>query len=73
MKYEHYGEDASFVKKFLKDYLREKRTKAISEVHSSGADFLGHYHIATKEITNSQLVDETMKCYEYIKNIISRN
>jgi flavodoxin len=73
MKYEKFGEDASFVKRFLKDYLREKRTKAVSEVKSSGGEFVGHYHIATKEIPDSQIVDETMKCFEYIKKIISNN
>jgi hypothetical protein len=73
MKYEKFGEDASFAKRFLKDYLREKRTKAVSEVKSSGGEFVGHYHIATKEIPDSQIVDETMKCFEYIKKIISNN
>ncbi len=33
---------------------------------------IGHYHIATKEITDTQIVDEAMKCFEYIKKIISK-
>lgn len=70
MKYEQYGDDASFVKRFLRDYLREKRTNAIIEVSKSGGDFVGHYHIATKGITDTQIVDEAKKCFEYIEKTI---
>ena len=71
MKYEQYGEDASFIKRFLKDYLKEKREAAVSEVSNSGGRFIGHYHIPTKEKTNSEIVEEAMKCFDYVKKTIS--
>jgi hypothetical protein len=71
MKYEQYGDDASFIKRFLKDYLRGKREVAVSEVSNSGGMFIGHYHIPTKEKTDSEIIDEAMKCFDYVKRAIS--
>lgn len=48
LKYEQYGDDASFIKKFLKDDLEGKRETAVSEVINSGGEFIGHYHFETK-------------------------
>ena len=67
MKYEQYGDDASFIKRFLRDYLREKREVAVSEVSNSGGKFIGHYHIPTKEKTDQEIIDETMKAIDYVK------
>ena len=67
MKYEQYGDDAPFIKRFLRDYLRGKRTTAASEVENSGGQFIGHYHITTKEKTDQEIIDETMKAVEYVK------
>jgi flavodoxin len=71
MKYEQYGDDASFIKRFLRDYLRGKREVAVSEVKNLGGEFIGHYHIATKEMTDKEIIDETMKCIDYAKKVIS--
>jgi len=60
MKYEHYGEDASFIKRFLRDYLREKRAAAASEVKNAGGEFVGHYHFETKGNTDAQLTKDTL-------------
>jgi hypothetical protein len=73
MKYEQYGDDAFFIKRFLRDYLRGKRETAASEVSNSGGKFIGHYHIPTKEKTDSEIVDEAMKCSDYIKMVISKS
>ena len=71
MKYEQYGDDASFIKRFLKDYLRGKREVAASAVSNSGGKFIGHYHIPTKEKTDSEIIDEAMKCFDYVKGVLS--
>jgi len=71
MKYEQYGDDASFIKRFLRDYLREKKELAVSEVSNSGGEFIGHYHIPTKEKTDSEIIDEAMKCFDYVKRAIA--
>ena len=73
MKYEQYGDDASFIKRFLRDYLRGKRAVAVSAVSNSGGTFIGHYHIPTKEKTDSEIVDEAMKCFDYVKRTIANS
>lgn len=72
MKYEQYGDDAPFIKRFLRDYLRGKRTAAASEVENSGGEFVGHYHITTKEKTDQEIIDETLKAVEYVKKTMPR-
>ena len=73
MKYEQYGDDASFIKRFLRDYLREKREIAVAQVSNSGGKFIGHYHIPTKEKTESKIIDEAMKCFDYVKRAIANS
>ncbi len=70
MKYEQYGDDASYIKRFLKDYLKKKREIALSEVNNSGGNYIGHYHIPTKEKTANEIIDEAMKCFDYVKKVI---
>lgn len=72
MKYEQYGEDASFIKRFLRDYLRGKRNSAASEVTNAGGEFVGHYHIETKGKTDGQIIQDTLKFVDNIKEIICR-
>jgi len=67
MKYEQYGDDGPFIKRFLRDYLRGKRRAAAAEVENSGGEFIGHYHITTKEKTDQEIIDETMKAVAYVK------
>jgi len=67
MKYEQVGEDANFIKKFLKDYLRGKRKIAEDEILKAGGNFVGHCNIATKEKTDQEIIDEAIKCGDYIK------
>ena len=40
LKYEQYGDDVSFIKKFLKDDLEGKRETAVSELINSGGEFM---------------------------------
>ena len=71
MKYEQYGDDASFVKKFLKDYLRGKKKAAQSVFMTSGGEYAGHYHIETKEKTDRDIIGQTLKLADSIKKTIS--
>jgi menaquinone-dependent protoporphyrinogen IX oxidase len=73
MKYEPYGDDAPFIKKFLRDYLRGKRQAAVTEVVNAGGKFIGHYHFETKAKSDDQLVAETMKCVDYVKGKIAES
>jgi len=73
MKYEQYGDDAPFIKRFLRDYLKDKRELAVSQVSNSGGKFIGHYHIPTKEKTDSEIVAEAMKCFDYVKRTIANS
>jgi len=73
MKYEPYGDDAPFIKRFLRDYLRGKREAAVAEVVNAGGNFIGHYHFETKAKSDEQLVAETMKCADYVKEKIARS
>jgi len=66
MKYEQFGEDANFIKKFLKNYLREKRKAAADEISKAGGTFVGHCHIETKNRTEQEIIDEATRCGEYI-------
>lgn len=67
MKYEQYGDDASFIKRFLRGYLREKREAAVSEVINSGGEFIGHHHFETKGKTDEEIAEETLECVRYVK------
>jgi flavodoxin len=71
MKYEQFGEEAPFIKRYLKDYLRDKRKAAVGEVINAGGDFIGHYHFETQAKTDDQLIDQTLQCVEYVKEKLS--
>jgi flavodoxin len=47
-KYDKYGDEASWVKRFLRDYLRTSRDGMRTMVARTGAEVIGHYHIATE-------------------------
>ena len=72
MKYEQFGDDAPFIKKFLRDYLRGKKKAAVSEVIDSGGDFVNHYHIETKGKTSEQLVEISTTIADDLKERLTR-
>jgi len=47
-KYDKFGNDAPGIKRFLRDYLRTSRDGMRAMVARTGAEVIGHYHIATK-------------------------
>ena len=71
MKYEQYGEDASFVKRFLKDYIRGKKKAARSVFMTGGEKYVGHYHLETQEKTDEEIMEETLRFVDDIKQKIS--
>ena len=71
MKYEQYGEDASFVKRFLKDYIRGKKKTARSVFMTGSGKYVGHYHLETKEKTDEEIIEDTLKFTDDIKQTIS--
>jgi len=73
MKYEKCGDDASFIKRYLRDYLRGKREAAVSEVVNAGGEFVRHYHFETKEKTNEQVKEETLKIVDGLRGAISQS
>jgi flavodoxin len=72
MKYDKFGEDSNFIKRFLKNYLRKKSKAARDEVNLSGGKFVGHYHIETKNKTKQEIINESKKCLEYVKGVFSK-
>ncbi len=54
-KYEGFGDDAPFIKKFLRDYLRDNRKGMLNLAKSSNADIIQHFHIATEGLSTEQI------------------
>jgi flavodoxin len=55
-KYERYGDDASFLKRYFRDFLRDKCDAMKFFVESSGCEISGYHHIATEKKTDEQIV-----------------
>ncbi len=61
-KYDHYGDDAPFIKRFFRDYLRDKSRTMRAIAQETGADIRAHFHIATKDVPESQ-IKEKASCF----------
>jgi len=77
-KYEGYGDDAPYSKKFFKNWLRGKNKGMEDLAKSKGGEFLGHVHFATqyddkKLKPNEQIVKETLGALDKIKKTLSYN
>ncbi len=66
-KYDAFGDDTSFIKRFLRDYLRDKKTLMQELAEKTDANITGHYHIATKKITKDQLIEQVQKSVKYVQ------
>jgi len=70
-KYEPYGEDAPFIKRFLRDYLREK-SKAMREAAlAAGVEIRGHFHIATRDIPAQKIREAAEALLQKINCVLS--
>jgi len=54
-KYSRYGDDAPFLKRFFRDYIRGKKTSMQELVASQGAMLISHHHVVTKEKTAEEI------------------
>jgi len=70
-KYEKYGDDASLLKRYFRDFLREKCAIMKSFVESSGCEISGYHHVATEEKTDEQIVNKISSFIPDIKNELS--
>lgn len=59
-KYDKFGDDASFIKIFLRDYLRKSSKGMRLLVVDSGAEIIKHYHVETENVTPKQISDQTL-------------
>jgi hypothetical protein len=66
-KYEMYGDDAPFLKRYFRDFLRDKCVAMKSFVESSGCEINGYHHVATEEKTDEQIVNEISSLIPDIK------
>jgi hypothetical protein len=75
-KYEGYGDDAPYSKKFFKNWLRGKNKGMEALARSRGGEFLGHVHFATQYDSKAlkppeQIVKDTLSALDKIKKLVS--
>ena len=70
-KYEKFGDDAPFMKKFFRDYVRGKKKDSQTYVKNRGGEFLHHYHFATEKKTSEQILEETLNVLDEMKKELS--
>ena len=66
-KYDGFKDDAPFIKRYLRDYLRVKKALMQKIGAKTGAIITGHYRIATKETTKGELVQLTQNSVKYVQ------
>lgn len=57
-KYEKFGDDASFLKRYFRDFLRDKCDTMKSFVESSGCKISGYHHVATEGKTDEEIMEK---------------
>jgi len=62
-KYDKFGDDASFIKIFLRDYLRKSSKGMRLLAVDSGAEIIKHYHVETKSVTQKQISDQALNYF----------
>ncbi len=72
-KYDGFSDDAPFVKRFLRDYLRDKKTLMQKLVSKTASDVIAHVHIATEETTEEQLAQLTQNTVKYLQEKLILN
>ena len=66
-KYEMYGDDAPFLKRYFRDFLRDKCEGMKSLAESAGCTINGYYHVSTLEKTDQEIMDKTSSFIPDIK------
>jgi flavodoxin len=66
-KYDKFGDDAPFIKRFLRDYLRKSSKGMRLLAEDSGAEIIRHYHVETKNVTRKQIIEQTVDHFADLK------
>jgi putative NADPH-quinone reductase len=66
-KYDKFGDEAPFIKRFLRDYLRKSSMGMRSLATDSGAEIIRHYHVETKNVTRKQIIERTLDHFADLK------
>jgi menaquinone-dependent protoporphyrinogen IX oxidase len=70
-KYEQYDNSAPFLKRFFRDYIRDKSKAVRGYVTASGGEFINHCHISTLEISDAAIVAAAEKQVSTIQCVFS--
>jgi flavodoxin len=71
-KYEQYDDNAPFLKRFFRDYIRDKSKGSRDYVTgTAGGNYVRHCHIETLEASSDQITQRTLKQVDYVKSALS--
>lgn len=71
-KYEQYDDNAPFLKRFFRDYIRDKSKGSRDYVTgTAGGNYVRHCHIETLEASSDQITQRTLKQIDYLKSALS--
>jgi menaquinone-dependent protoporphyrinogen IX oxidase len=71
-KYEQYDDNAPFIKRFFRDYIRGKSKGSRDYVTTTaGGNYVRHCHIETLEASSDQITQRTLKQVDYVKSALS--
>jgi flavodoxin len=71
-KYEQYDDNAPFLKRFFRDYIRDKSRGSRDYVTgTAGGNYVRHCHIETLEASSDQITQRTLKQIDYVKSALA--
>jgi menaquinone-dependent protoporphyrinogen IX oxidase len=71
-KYEQYDDNAPFLKRFFRDYIRNKSKGSRDYVTSTaGGNYVRHCHVETLEASSDQITQRTRKQIDYVKSALA--
>ncbi|MCX5894990.1 MAG: hypothetical protein NTZ51_04040 [Proteobacteria bacterium] len=66
-KYEQYDDNAPYLKRFFRDYIRGKSKLSRDYVITSGGTYVRHCHVETLEASDEAIIDSTLKQVDDVK------
>jgi menaquinone-dependent protoporphyrinogen IX oxidase len=71
-KYEQYDDNAPWIKRFFRDYIRDKSKGSRDYVTgAAGGNYVRHCHIETLEASQDQVMERTIKQLDNVKSALS--
>jgi menaquinone-dependent protoporphyrinogen IX oxidase len=71
-KYEQYDDNAPFLKRFFRDYIRDKSKGSRDYVAvTAGGNYVRHCHVETLEASQDQIIQRTLKQVDNVKSAFS--